>query len=542
MSELLGSLIMSGRKALNNYDVLFKILEEVTSSRVESQSRRSEPRLAQCDLAACARVCRSFTEPAVRLLWGQIDSLLPLWHLLAPDNVALPKECTEEYINLLAEAKLYDEPGPWDRFLWYSKFVRRLFYDSSMCGDGQAHLFKTLLEHNGGQPLLSALRTIEWKRVSSRDYSFTDAFFPGLVDVTLSFARQRSSAQLWRDIDLKPLLVRLRDASPALETFQLRIPTQAESWIVEELVQFPRLRRLYGSFTLDFPSLTTLVSKLALVSLHITLSNDSNIAPVGAPGSASLPLLQMENLRELRIQSQSQSVTQLFTALHAPQLRSLTVCVIDDPNSTVDYPALMDAIANAVSSEVMQSLVLEIYMQHYIPRAPRPAPIPLVTLLHPILPMQNLETFELKFGGRLQLSGANETFADIARRWSALRTFSLCIRDWHPDGPSPTPAILMLFARSCPNLRELVLPYLDHRALVLPSEGMPAPHPLLYLDIFDRLTERESTNEESTRMAEYIHRLFPSIDLALRHYGRSYDLAWTKVFHRIRMVRETLQA
>ena len=41
-------------------------------------------------------------------------------------------------------------------------------------------------------------------------------------------------------------------------------------------------------------------------------------------------------------------------------------------------------------------------------------------------------------------------------------------------------------------------------------------------------------------MAEYINRLFPDIDLELRHYGRNYELAWTKVFHRIKMVREAM--
>ena len=105
----------------------------------------------------------------------------------------------------MADTKLYEDPDHWDRFLEYSKRVRRLFYDSSVCGDAQIHLFHILLEHNGGTPFLPSLRAIEWKRASSQDYSFAVAFAPGLVDVTLSFARQGSSAQLWRDIDLKPL-------------------------------------------------------------------------------------------------------------------------------------------------------------------------------------------------------------------------------------------------------------------------------------------------------------------------------------------------
>ncbi|TFK95012.1 hypothetical protein K466DRAFT_593108 [Polyporus arcularius HHB13444] len=528
---------LSGQRVLDTYDVLLKILEDGHRSSHQSHGRRIDHGLAQRDLAACARACRAFREPALRILWSQIDSLLPLWHLLSPAALPPPKVCTEEYINLVAEAKLYEDRDHWGRFLGYAKLVRRLSYDSYECADAQAYLFKVLLEHNGGESFMPSLRAIEWKRGSSQDYSFAVAFCPGIVEVTLSFARHGSSAQLWRDVDLKPILQRLREASPALEALHLRIPTQVESWIVDVLVQFPRLRKLYGPFTLDAPSFVTLVSKLDFVSLHGSLSSDSTTST-----ATSIPLIRMKNLRELRIQSCCQSVTQLFNALDAPDLRSLTVCIIDNPTSTVDYPAFVEAIATAVSADVMRSLILEIRLQHYTPHASRPAPIPLATLLHPILPMQNLETFELKFGGRLQLSATNETFADITQRWCALRSFSLSIRDWHPDGPPPTPAILMSFARACPDLRELVLPYLDHRALDLPFGGMPDPHPLLHLDILDRLTERESTNEESARMTTYIHRLFPSIDPGFRHYGRNYELAWTKVFHRIKMLREAMSS
>ena len=103
MSELPGSLSRpSGRKVLDNYDVLLKILEDVSASLPdESQGRRSEPSSAQRDLAACARVCHSFTEPALRLLWAQIDSLVPLWSLLAPASVTPPKTCTDEFVNLV---------------------------------------------------------------------------------------------------------------------------------------------------------------------------------------------------------------------------------------------------------------------------------------------------------------------------------------------------------------------------------------------------------------------------------------------------------
>ncbi len=37
-------------------------------------------------LARCATVCHTFHEPAIRVLWRNLRSLLPLWHLLAPSD------------------------------------------------------------------------------------------------------------------------------------------------------------------------------------------------------------------------------------------------------------------------------------------------------------------------------------------------------------------------------------------------------------------------------------------------------------------------
>ncbi len=41
-------------------------------------------------LARCATVCRAFQEPADRILWRNLDALLPLWHILAPSNIPFP--------------------------------------------------------------------------------------------------------------------------------------------------------------------------------------------------------------------------------------------------------------------------------------------------------------------------------------------------------------------------------------------------------------------------------------------------------------------
>lgn len=41
-------------------------------------------------LARCAVVCRTFHEPAIRVLWRNLNSLLLVWHLLAPLDIPYP--------------------------------------------------------------------------------------------------------------------------------------------------------------------------------------------------------------------------------------------------------------------------------------------------------------------------------------------------------------------------------------------------------------------------------------------------------------------
>ena len=45
-------------------------------------------------LVACARVCHAFYGPAIDLLWREMDTIVPLWDLLAP-----PGCCTYHWYN-----------------------------------------------------------------------------------------------------------------------------------------------------------------------------------------------------------------------------------------------------------------------------------------------------------------------------------------------------------------------------------------------------------------------------------------------------------
>ena len=57
------------------------------------------------DLVRCALVCRAFYTPAIRILWRALGSLLPLWHLLAPQD-ALMGESRLAYLRKVSGLSL----------------------------------------------------------------------------------------------------------------------------------------------------------------------------------------------------------------------------------------------------------------------------------------------------------------------------------------------------------------------------------------------------------------------------------------------------
>ena len=69
-------------RALTCVDILDEVFERVIrmdDAKADSDHRHHVGRRA---LAHCARVCKVFFEPAVRVLWAQLDSVLPLFHTL----------------------------------------------------------------------------------------------------------------------------------------------------------------------------------------------------------------------------------------------------------------------------------------------------------------------------------------------------------------------------------------------------------------------------------------------------------------------------
>ncbi|KAI0629867.1 hypothetical protein C8Q77DRAFT_272681 [Trametes polyzona] len=122
--------------ALSNPAVLTRIFQHASSRSLKDSACRKNDTVAKC-----ARVCRPFREPALRVLWGRVPSVLPLLRLLVPCFGRIQydhknSECTHSQ-GYVCYA-LHDLPGPveWARFCHYAPYVRILHCDM----DPVAHL------------------------------------------------------------------------------------------------------------------------------------------------------------------------------------------------------------------------------------------------------------------------------------------------------------------------------------------------------------------------------------------------------------------
>ena len=66
---------------MNNYDIVQQMLEDcfavdIGGGDITRRNRR--------DLARFARISKTFSAAALQVLWSALDSLIPLWYILAP--------------------------------------------------------------------------------------------------------------------------------------------------------------------------------------------------------------------------------------------------------------------------------------------------------------------------------------------------------------------------------------------------------------------------------------------------------------------------
>lgn len=83
----------SSQQVLANSDLLYEILDHLSHDHASAEG--------QLALARAARVCTTFSHPALSVLWSSLQNLFPLWFTLTPFKTIAMSKSTVKYVRSL---------------------------------------------------------------------------------------------------------------------------------------------------------------------------------------------------------------------------------------------------------------------------------------------------------------------------------------------------------------------------------------------------------------------------------------------------------
>ncbi|KAI0334162.1 hypothetical protein GY45DRAFT_82424 [Cubamyces sp. BRFM 1775] len=532
----------STQTALLNYDILAYIFNSF-----ESRSRGSGRKA----LAACTLVCQTWSEPASEVLWRKLDSLHPLWALLAgryfpPSAKRLTEFWTivepEEFVKEVA-AK---EPDLWKRFLHRASHIREI--GTASYGEAELALIRSVVQHNGGTTFLPSLNILAWRHAVTTDMTLLVVISPSLRSLELSTARNISRHNGMHPppndyTPSEPLFAGLPAAAPYLHRLVISGRQLPSSIVYPHIVGLTRLRELclYNDLCAVRPAdLCLILGALPDLELLSTQVKDFFNPPCAASSTS---------LRELRLNGTPADLAGVLSpsGIDVPFLTSLSLNV-DGVAYTASHQHCLEALALANFAPTLRTLVLAtVVRDEQIPADAELAHY--TTLIGPLMRLAHLEDVELRILNTW-LNLADEDVLAVARAWRRLRRLIL---SYIPTDSVPSMTVLRHFAMHCPDLRELVLTKvripeaLDVPAPVIAetlTTKLPAKagsekalHPLRKLDLRLTFATRDPIN--TLEVARFIDSLFPQLEVTATRSGRItvFTAPWEKIEAEIRRMR-----
>ncbi|KAH6904179.1 hypothetical protein BKA70DRAFT_540232 [Coprinopsis sp. MPI-PUGE-AT-0042] len=324
-----------------------------------AQLRDLEPSTRPTTMAALARTCKGFYEPAIRVLWREIPGLSPIASLFPEEKVSIEKKG-------VIRIKTDDVSSAIPRLLFYGPYVRKILYNPRK----RLH-YETLASLNRSselpKPLFPNATSTLLPCMAAR--FLETVFYPALVlspvirSVTLftgEIARPVSAEEdeegpnpeRWQAV-----LDRLDDVSPSLHTFKVdsfissfhdgtlpavphfdnlherlsaNLTTMVVTgvslspkaiWSISELEGLAALTLTLDHRAYDFPP-STLLSFPALIKLHLLADGEYNedicdpfIRPLSAPR-----LLDLQIDYNLQYHTHDVPLQRLFLSLAVPSV------------------------------------------------------------------------------------------------------------------------------------------------------------------------------------------------------------------------------
>ena len=405
------------------------------------------------------------------------------------------------------------------------------YWEFDVAPDLQCQLAHVLVERNGGMSILPSLRTLVLnlgftiEPCANIIYLLSSSLVYLKLDVASVldgyYAEPAHLLALIRSIfQVSPLL-----ESVVLETLSMEWPRDGlqHSLVAHELLQLERLCIVQICTPIRYGDVHTLLSKFNIVKLQVVLLEDRLITPVTTPY-----YITAHSLRALHLAGAAPVISRMLEAVSLPALEHMELLfyIAGAAGADTCLPVLTAAAAASLSSTLHHVQIRAISKVAPL-EGPR-VPVSLMDLVRPYLRTSNMQEFLFMFGlsGRFRISAGDADVAKLGQAFPLLRTLVVSWSGPRDGRMALTPYLLLDIARSCPQLRELRLPYLDHTIDLtrLPPTAELRPHALRGLYIVGGPRARDEVKPEVVdRLCDFLCALFPHAFLALHIAGKTWN-------------------
>ncbi|OBZ70567.1 hypothetical protein A0H81_09446 [Grifola frondosa] len=471
--------------ALSNYDILLNIFEQFRLRGNSSATSRHT-------LAACARVCKTFSDPALSILWRRIDSLLVLLKLLEPTLRRVGGKQNEPYC-------LHGEllPTQFSRFQKHASYIRTTdLADTSNLIDPTVFMYLAHLNH--GRPILPALQQFSWFQSIPVTAQLTSIVPKSLRDLYLHLGhRNGGMSDKAFTTQIIALLRLLTLELPFLET--LAVFGDCHPSYIFPIAGFHQLCSLVlerWRYPLTFhqpKGLSGLERSSDLIeATKLITTTGAALATISTPA-------RFQTLEELEVLTDLEEGTVLFAIMSAPMLRSLDLTFRSCVESK-KFRRFLDFVCPKLTS--CSHITLDVRLSHDAESQL------LMYILTPLLMLKDLQSIAVhvpSFPPDLSLS--DQDISHLAMAWPRAKAITL---DYHCSSPPPLSSLIH-FAQHCPDLKSLSLSRMDFSLAANSQQSYPMlSHGLIRLNIYQY---RPIT--EPLAAAQFLDRIFPNLDSKL---------------------------
>ncbi|KAH9842403.1 uncharacterized protein C8Q71DRAFT_852965 [Rhodofomes roseus] len=521
---------MSHHRALDNHDIISHVVEYLgppaqrDCADVVDESLSIAPGKAWRTLAYCARTSKAFSRPALRVLWRELPSLLPLLSLagISLINAETPESLPEDdEIEMIRTTNEIPTPQGMQRFASVSVLVQRISLPGLTDPSLLFHLSRAA-PSGSLLPMLSEIRCMTTPFLDMTILCLAGHNLRELVvleDSGASWDRPPNSPE---GCAVRRLLAALPSTAPGLHTLCIYDKGTHELPYIAYIGRLRELRSLRLRFWPDElvdwlgPFMSTLAKFEHLRDLALPLEDwvmDELPIPQG-----------FAQLRSLRFEGNEHSDLTCLYHLgkilpRLPRLERLEIASTYVNSFTEDNSYLDGIVGKCV--DTLTTVKMDIRPGGI--DLDLPSPVPAFNLLRTFIPLHHLQFCYISYS-------ENMSFTDVDLRkfqgaWPLLQTFALSWKRPYLPHTAPSFHGIVEFLRERPQLAVLKLPVVDINGNCVRCKDIKALPPSFVVE--------DGCIPDPIACARVLRTLLPQIRIK-RNVVKSACGEWATVLSRLR--------